>query len=37
MKKYKYRKWFMFEGKRYSVYGNTLVEIGQKLALKLEQ
>lgn len=37
MKKYKYRKWFTFEGKQYSVRGNSLIEIGQKMALKLEQ
>ena len=33
--KYKYRKFFTFEGKRYSVYGNTMEEVYSKKAIKL--
>lgn len=35
MKKYKYRKWFVFNHKKYSVYGDTLEEVYSKKALKL--
>ena len=34
---YKYRKFFSFEGKRYSVYGNTLDEVYAKKAAKLQE
>ena len=35
MKKYKYRKRFRYRGKLYSVYADSLVELGQKYAEKL--
>ena len=35
MKKYKYRKRFEYHGKMYSVYADTLVELGRKYAEKL--
>lgn len=35
MKKYKYRKYFTYEGKRYSVYGDTLDEVYEKKQKKL--
>lgn len=35
MKNYKYRKRFTYHGKTYSVYANTLVELGQKYAEKM--
>lgn len=36
-KKYKYRKWFTFEGERFSVYGNTLDEVYEKKAKKVQE
>ena len=35
MKKYKYRKRFTYKGKHYSVYADTLVELGRKYSEKL--
>ena len=35
MKRYKYRKQFTYNGKRYSVYADTLLELGQKYEKKL--
>lgn len=35
MKKYKYRKTFTFNGKRYSVYADTLEELGERKANKI--
>lgn len=35
MKKYKYRKQFRYKGKMYAVYADTLIELGQKYAEKL--
>lgn len=37
MKKYKYRKTFSYNGKRYSVYANTLEELGVKKANRLHE
>lgn len=37
MKKYKYRKRFSYKGKLYSVYADTLVELGLKQAEKLQR
>ena len=37
MTEYKYRKRFTYLGKRYSVYANTLVDLGQKYADKLAE
>lgn len=34
MKKYKYTKSFTYEGKRYFVHGDTMREIGEKIAIK---
>ena len=36
-KKYKYRKTFVYEGKRYNVYGNTLDEVYRKMAERTAQ
>ena len=36
-KKYKYRKRFTFNNKTYSIYANTLEEIGQKKILKIQE
>ena len=37
MKKYKYRKRFTYRGRSYNVYADSLVELGQKYAEKLNQ
>ena len=37
MKEYKYRKWFTIDGKRYSVYSDSLEEIPLKMAQKIAQ
>ena len=34
MKKYKFRKTFTFDGKRYEIYGDSLQEVYEKMALK---
>ena len=36
-KNYKYRKWFTFEGRQYSVRGDTLDEVYEKKAKKLQE
>lgn len=36
-KDYKYRKWFTFEGRQYSVRGDTLDEVYEKKAKKLQE
>ena len=37
MKRYKHRKQFTYNGKRYSVYADTMLEFGQKYAEKLRE
>ena len=37
MKKYKYRKTFTYEGKRYSVYGDTMPQVYEKMGKKMAE
>jgi len=37
MKKYKYRKTFTYEGKRYSVYGDTLQQVYEKMGKRMAE
>ena len=37
MKTYKYRKTFTYDGRRYNAYGDTLLEVGQKMERKMRE